>query len=369
MAERGLDTIVVQGSTDPLSGYVKWLTGFGSGGYRKVVLFHANDAMTTVEHGVFGGRKRIADDEEHPGVGEMITTSAFASVDYTNGYEARLAVDEFTRRGSRKVGLVGPTSMPEGFAVCLRQGLAGKAELSDETEFFDFWKAVKSEEEVAELRETCALQDRVFAKVLESIRPGMRDFEVVALADYHCRLEGSAQGIVLGSSAKLGTPAVFRETQSQGRTLERGDHYTLLIEMNGAGGYYAEVARTIVLGKAPAELLEILEMLKEAQAYSVRRFQDGASCRDVARQHDDFMRQRGAQPELRLYAHGQGYDLVERPLIRHDEPMKLAGNMFLACHPGYLSSSVFATVCDDFWLPANGVAERVHMTPQKIFEV
>jgi len=37
------------------------------------------------------------------------------------------------------------------------------------------------------------------------------------------------------------------------------------------------------------------------------------------------MRSRGLPAELRLYAHGQGYDLVERPLIRADETMNLRG--------------------------------------------
>ena len=42
----------------------------------------------------------------------------------------------------------------------------------------------------------------------------------------------------------------------------------------------------------------------------------------------------GYRPERRLYAHGQGYDLVERPLIREDEPMKIKAGMNITVHPG-----------------------------------
>ncbi len=61
--------------------------------------------------------------------------------------------------------------------------------------------------------------------------------------------------------------------------------------------------------------------------------------RDVAAAHDEFMTARGYGKEKRLYAHGQGYDLVERPLIREDETMALAAGMNLAVHPGFETPS------------------------------
>ncbi len=60
------------------------------------------------------------------------------------------------------------------------------------------------------------------------------------------------------------------------------------------------------------------------------------------------MRSRGLPPELRLYAHGQGYDLVERPLIRADETMTIEENMNFAVHPGYETPSIFAVICDNY---------------------
>ena len=53
-------------------------------------------------------------------------------------------------------------------------------------------------------------------------------------------------------------------------------------------------------------------------------------------------------PELRLYAHGQGYDLVERPLIRADETMTIEADMNFAVHPGYETPSIFAVICDNY---------------------
>ena len=50
--------------------------------YPRTVIFHASDLMTVVEHGAAGRRRTLdGNDAENPGVGEIITTSAFPSVE------------------------------------------------------------------------------------------------------------------------------------------------------------------------------------------------------------------------------------------------------------------------------------------------
>ena len=53
----------------------------------------------------------------------------------------------------------------------------------------------------------------------------------------------------------------------------------------------------------------------------------------IWRANNDFLVKNGVPPETRLFAHGQGYDLVERPAIRDDEPMKLQPRMNITVHP------------------------------------
>ena len=81
------------------------------------------------------------------------------------------------------------------------------------------------------------------------------------------------------------------------------------------------------------------------------------------------MKKRGFPPELRLYAHSQGYDMVERPMLRGDETMRLEANMNFAVHPGYETPSLWSTICDNYMIEANGVGACLHKTPKQIFEV
>src|SRR3954453_15471080 len=223
--------------------------------------------------------------------------------------------------------------MPHAFVTRLKEGLPGPA-FVDATDFVDHLKALKSPEEIGLIKRCCEMQDAIFAKVVSAIKPGMRDIDVTALAQYEGQVLGSEQGIFLGSSAPVGQAARFAPRHMQGRTLKPGDHLVLLIENNGPGGFFTEIARTLVLGKASNELIDGFEAMNEAQTYTLSLMKPGAACRDIALAHDAYMKARGLPPELRLYAHSQGFDMVERPMLRADEPMAIEAGMNFAVHPG-----------------------------------
>jgi Xaa-Pro aminopeptidase len=370
MADQGVDALVVQSNNDWLGGYAKWLTDHpATNGYPKTVVFHANDWMTVIDMGPRGGRRKLGgNDEVHRGVGEILTTPAFTSVAYTDEYQAELVVSDIKRRNCRAVGVAGGGALPHKFITRIERELAPMP-LADMTEAIDWLKAIKSPEEIVAIRRAARMQDDIFARLLAKVKPGMRDTDITALAQYEGRLLGSEQGLFLGTSAPLGVRAGFADRYQQGRILKPGEHFTILIENNGPGGFYTELARTMVFGKATQQLLDGFAAMKAAQDYTLALIKPGASCRDIAAAHDAYMRSNNFPPELRLYCHGQGYDLVERPLMRSDETMTLAAGMNLAVHPGYETDAMFAVICDNYLVEENGPSECLHETEKKIFEV
>ena len=369
--QSGVAALVVQSNNDWLGGYVKWLTDHpATNGYPKTVIFHADDFMTVIDMGPRGGRRKLGgNDEVHRGVGEMLTTPAFTSVAYTDAYQAELVVAEL-QAARLPLGGHGGRRGDAAHVRCAHRARAGPgAALVDMTEALDRAKAIKSPEEIVAIRRAAAMQDEIFACLLDKVKPGMRDTEITALAQYEGRLRGSEQGLFLGTSAPLGQRSGFADRHQQGRILEPGDHFTILIENNGPGGYYTELARTMVFGKASQQLRDGFAAMKAAQDHTLSLIKPGAACRDIAAAHDDFMRARGFPVELRLYCHGQGYDLVERPLVRADETMTLAAGMNLAVHPGYETDAIFAVICDNYLVESAGPSECLHKTEKKLFEV
>jgi Xaa-Pro aminopeptidase len=371
MAARNIEALVVQSSNDWMGGYVKWLTDIpATNGYPRSVVLHRDEPMTVVGMGPLGARQDFSGhDPIQRGTGLWLGSPAFLSVCYTHHDEGKLVAADLLRRGYRRIGLVGAGGMAHGFVATIQTALDGKLEILDATDWVDAIKTIKSPEEQKLLRASAELQDKVFARVLSEIRPGMRDIDVTALAQYTGQILGSEQGIFLGGSAPTGQRANFLSRYMQGRTLEKGDHLTLLIEVNGPGGFFTEIARTVVLGRVSNELREGFAAMREAQEHTLSLLQPGAACAAIAASHNDYMRAHGLPIERRLYAHSQGYDMVERPLIRHDETMTLAAGTCLAVHPGYETETMFAVICDNYIVSEAGAGACLHKTEKKIFEL
>jgi len=370
MDEHRVDAFLAQATNDWLGGNVKWLTDIpANNGYPRTVLFDRHEPMTIVEMGPFGGIRELAGkDGVHRGVGRILTTPSFPSIHYTIAYDADLSIAELRRLGARRVGLMTPGGFLSGFLDRLRAAMPEIAWV-DLTDDLDAVKAVKSGEERELARAAARLQDRTFAEVCEFIRPGMRDIDVTSHAQQAAQRWGSEQGILLGASARIGVRSPFVGRHFQNRVLEKGDHLSLLIEVNGPGGIYTEIGRTLCLGKASEELKDGFAAVKAAQDYTLSLMKPGASPATIAAAHDDYMRRRGLPPEIRLYAHGQGYDMVERPLIRRDETLPVAEHMNFAVHPGFETEAMFAVICDNYLIEASGPGACLHTTEKKIFEL
>lgn len=371
MSTRGIDAIVMQSNNDFLGGYVKWFTDIpAKHAYPRSVIFHASGEMTIVEMGNRNTSAHLGGkDQVHRGVADIHFTPAFFSVNYTDTYHPDLIIGELKKRGHKSIAWLCPGALPYRFVTTIESALDGQAKFSDITDAIDHLKAIKSPEEMALIREVAKMQDAAFAAVLSAIRPGMRDAELVAIAEHQGRLLGSEQGIFLGSSAPLGLRAGFLDSHHHARTIARGDHFTILIENNGAGGHYAELARTVVLGRASSELLDAFAAMKDAQDHTLSLLKPGARAADIADAHDKYMIARGYPAETRLYSHGQGYDLVERPLIRADETMTIEKDMSIVVHPGFANEAMFSVICDNYLIEADGPGACLHETPKKIFEI
>jgi Xaa-Pro aminopeptidase len=370
MKQRGIDAVVMQNTNDWLGGYVKWFTDLpANNGYPRTVVFYADNPMSVVEMGPSNIRRTFASDETlHRGVGEMLHTPSFTSIGYTDRDDARLTIDALRRHSNRTIGLIAPGALPYAFVNALKEAFAAST-IIDLTPDVDVIKAIKSEEEIALIRQTARLQDEVFAEILKEIRPGLRDIDVISIAQRKGQVLGSEQGIFLGGSAPVGIRSPFVPRYMQGRRLEKGDHLSLLIEINGPGGFYTEIARTIVLGKASSELKDAFAAVKAAQDYSLGIMKPGTPVREVFARHNAYMTGKGMPEETRLYAHGQGYDMVERPLIRQDDDMTLQEGMCLAVHPGYETSSLFAVICDNYMIETSGPGQCLHKTEKMLFEI
>jgi Xaa-Pro aminopeptidase len=372
MPEKKLDALIVQGANSlaGTGGYFRWFTGVSmQGSYPGTIIFPRDGLMTLVSHGPIGGERNLnGNDPLWRGVGKVLSTASFPAIDYCIPYDPELIAREIRAAGYRTVGIVAWNNMLFGFGDTLRRLLDGVT-LIDATRLVDPLKAHKSEEEINLIRMAGEMQDQILAKVKDQIKSGKHDYELFAYGHYVGNLLGSETGYMLGSSAPPGQPTHIRPRREHGRQMKDGDVIYYQCENTGPGGMMTHVGRYYVLGKAPQELVDAFGIICEAQDNTVKMLQPGADPREIFAAHNAWMEKRGMHKEPRLHCHGQGYDVVERPLIRHDEDMKLAPSMNIGLHPTFGNQRMFVTVCDNFLIGPDGKIENLHKTERKVFEL
>lgn len=368
MADAGLDALVMQNNSQSLGGYVRWFTDVPGSDYPVSVVFPREEPMTVVAHGPLGERELpLQTDGIFRGVQRVIGTASFPSVHYTRTYDAELLAPALEPFARGNIGLIGTYQLGYANGSYLVEHFPD-ARFTEVSELVDAIKAIKSEEEQELIHATAAMQDEVMEIALAAVEPGKKESEVTALAQHAAHQRGSEAGILLCGAGPVGEPAGLAPRHRQDRVLHDGDVFVLLVEVDGPGGLYTELGRTCTVGPAPTRVKEELESTLAAQRFTVERLRPGNSCREVFEEYNEFMRERGRPEEHRIHAHGQGYDLVERPLIRFDETMTVQSGMNFACHPSYRIDGFVAWICDNWLVGPDGPGERLHRFPQQIVE-
>jgi Xaa-Pro aminopeptidase len=375
MKREGVDVLLMQNNNDHMGGYVKYFTDMpATNGYPQTVVFPADDEMTVVRQGPFGGDQRPSPSEWR-GVKRLLTTPSYESAHYTQYYDPELAAKALAPYTKATIGFVGIYQMSFAMGDFIMKKFPG-ATYKDASELVDRIKVIKSAEELELVRRAAIMQDGAMKAAFAAVKPGMRDTEVAAVAQHYSQVQGSENGIYLcasmpaDQSSAIGLrPTHFAQRHLQNRTIQKGDAIALLVEDSGPGGMYTELGRSCVVGmKVPQQMKEELEFCKEARKLTHDMLKPGTPCKDVWETFNAFMKKNGRPEEARLYCHGQGYDLVERPLIRSDEPWTIEKDMNIVVHPTYAYGGYLNWLCDNYIIGGNGPMGRIHHFPEEVVE-
>jgi len=243
MRDNKIDYLIMRNDEQFLGGYVRWFTDLPAfHSYPYTVIFPVDDEMTLVSHGAFSPGEPGPPEWAVRGVKKRLSAPYFASVHYTNTYDGEIAVQVLKENKEATIGLVGRSFIPITFYEYLERHLPG-SKFVDATDQIDHLKVIKSPDEIELIKRTAELQDVAMEHVRKSIRPGRRDFEIYAEAQYSTSLQGSERQLILVGSGPPGTPVPFVPRHLQNRVIKEGDQVSVLLEVNGPGGFYTELGR------------------------------------------------------------------------------------------------------------------------------
>lgn len=186
-------------------------------------------------------------------------------------------------------------------------------------------RKVKSENELALLREAFRISELAIKAVLEQIKPGMTETQIVGIAQetmYHngAEYEGHPLYVLSGRNS---ANAIGRPTN---KVLAEGE----VIQLNfGArfGGYSSSVGRPVLLGHMPDDVRGLLQTGLDAANKTMEIIHAGVRASDVAKTIQEYVTARGYGANL-LYGpcHGLGMMECEHPWMETNSEYELLEN-------------------------------------------
>jgi len=225
----------------------------------------------------------------------------------------------------KRIGVAGLSVMPVTLYKAI-EASAGGAEVVKADDLLADMRTVKSPKEIELMREAFRISEIATGEVLNAMKPGMTEQQVVGLAQAAMYREGAEyEGhptYVL--SGKNSTHAIGRPSPKK---LEKGE----LIQLNiGArvGGYSSSVGVPVCFGPMPPLMRELVEVGLEAHHKTMEFMKAGVPARDVVIKFEEFLKVRGYDKYL-LYGpcHAIGLMEVERPWMESSSTYPLAENM------------------------------------------
>jgi Xaa-Pro aminopeptidase len=231
-------------------------------------------------------------------------------------------------------GRIGVDILPYQVYTSLKEALPG-IEIVDINSLWSEITSVKHEVEIDFLRKASRLADIGLEAAVNSVKEGIREYEIAAAAESAMMSAGSEYTPVLPNMISGKNFSIYERVASEKR-IQNGD--TVIFDTTAIyRGYAGDVGYTIVAGKATDMQKEAYAVALSALRAGIKASRPGARCSDVdAAVKEVIMESSFAkyiQPGLVGHQLGFGWE-HHAPLIGPDVHDRLKPGMVMAIEPG-----------------------------------
>lgn len=215
-------------------------------------------------------------------------------------------------------------------------------------------RMVKSEGEIALIRESVNLNSQAFDRALKRFKPGMRESDLAAEIDYQMRRLG-ASATAFETIVATGAHSALPHARPGETRIETNQ--LLLIDMGATRqGYTSDMTRTVFTGKAAPVWRKRYQAVLEAQQASIATIRDGARSVKVDAAGRQVLKGHGLDKQFtHSTGHGLGLEIHEAPRLGKRDKSVLRAGMVVTVEPGiYLEGQGGIRIEDTVLVTASG---------------
>jgi Xaa-Pro dipeptidase len=197
---------------------------------------------------------------------------------------------------------------------------------------FDMARAVKSEEELVEVRDAMNIIVEGFWALVDSYEPGKSEAEIMAPAveTFFARGAGPRMMNIVLSGPEGSAEAHFKVPGL--RPVATNDLMLYSLEITGAGGYWVEFSRPLLRGNPSATTQKMAAAYPGALEAARKLMRAGELASNVHRAVAEIFAQHGFALG-HLSGHSIGTTMIEHPAIGAHSDVRLEENMIFSLHP------------------------------------
>ena len=191
-----------------------------------------------------------------------------------------------------------------------------------------------------------------FSQTIPEIQPGIREFELAALLDYHIHRQGASNAFdTIVAFGPNGSRPHHRPTT---RRLKSND--TILMDFGArAQGYCSDITRSFSVGRASRLFDKVYRAVRHAQQTAIAAMEPGMKVSNV----DHTARRIIAESGLPVYGHGTGHgiglDIHEAPAMNANTSDTIEPGQIITVEPGvYMPGRLGVRLEDDVMITDKG---------------
>ena len=206
-------------------------------------------------------------------------------------------------------------------------------QLTPTYELVEGLRQIKSSDELRQIDQAFAITNRAFEYIFGELHEGLSEHEVAWMLERFMR-EAGAEKIKENHVIASGPRSALPHGRATDRIIRKGDLLTMDI---GAvvNGYYADMTRTVVIGKPDERQRDVYNLVLEAQLMALEMMRPGTVCGNADDTIRQFFAAHGYSDNFaHTLGHAVGLEIHEKPGLRGGDTTELREGHVITVEPG-----------------------------------
>jgi Xaa-Pro aminopeptidase/Xaa-Pro dipeptidase len=226
-------------------------------------------------------------------------------------------------------------------------------------------RVIKDEEELKSMRNAAAIADKAFEHMLKFIKPGMTEREIGLELEFHMKKLG-ATALSFPSIVASGVRSSLPHGEATDKIVNKGEFLTLDFGCVYEG-YCSDMTRTIVIGEPTPKMIEIYNIVLEAQERALKAFKPGVPAIEVDKVARDYIKEKGYGDYFgHSLGHGVGREIHEAPTVGYRNNKELQAGMVVTDEPGIYLPDFGGVRIEDLLLVKEDGIEILSKSPKQL---